>query len=661
MSHNTRPQFELQSIYDDGTASEPEIVTVTDVPLDTRMDRRGVLGLGSIFGGSVGAALLLNSASAGAQDKAPAAAKEAIEAPRAEAETPTKPKRPPAKVRAHRKSISTMTLSSDGQFLVSGDRSGNVKLWSIADAKLKRKVKAGFGAVLALALSPDARSVTIVMSGSLSRWSLVNGRNRRDKAIRGGIKSAAFAPDRSYVVLSMSDGRLQLHRLDVKTAPVTIAKDGLAIDQLAISADGRTLVASKGATVELYALPDLRRLTQIATGYSGKRHVAVSPRRQFVAVARERAYGAHKRRIAFWQLPDAKQREKLEILDAEAGPLYSFITTGKKLQIGALSGSSASVSALAFSPSEPFLVSGERRQTRRRRRRSRISRNRRSTVPANDQALHQTIKVWSTDKTTLLQSLAGNERVTDLKLDKASRVMASSGADGTIMIWDRKDSATGPGFEFRTFLFDPGTMDKKDEAVRFDRTETATGQTISYTLPCGSPIPPGAVCTCNCVAGSYTRPVRSRRTRRSYTYCRCNKVCTCIPVCQAHKLLHSEPIVRRMAEQLLLIMGRREFGYMQWAAEQSEPHLRGRIRRQMTAIRNGAQPDRATWPTLLELEQFLDSQDEVVAIMAAQMCVQVARATGCTMTRGLVRRVDALLDRSEELAWPRYAPRPASP
>ena len=45
-----------------------------------------------------------------------------------------------------------------------------------------------------------------------------------------------FAQDRSSVVLSMSDGRLQLYPLDKKIAPVTIAKDGRAVDKLAISA-----------------------------------------------------------------------------------------------------------------------------------------------------------------------------------------------------------------------------------------------------------------------------------------------------------------------------------------------------------------------------------------------------------------------------------------
>lgn len=31
-------------------------------------------------------------------------------------------------------------------------------------------------------------------------------------------------------------------------------------------------------------------------------------------------------------------------------------------------------------------------------------------------------------------------------------------------------------------------------------TTTVGGQTVTWTLPCGSPIPPGAVCTCNCVS-----------------------------------------------------------------------------------------------------------------------------------------------------------------
>jgi hypothetical protein len=57
----------------------------------------------------------------------------------------------------------------------------------------------------------------------------------------------------------------------------------------------------------------------------------------------------------------------------------------------------------------------------------------------------------------------------------------------------------------------------KMEAIYEQFTET--------TQPCGTPIPPGYTCTCNCV------PVSTPRTS-SRTYCRCDKVCTCnlIPV-----------------------------------------------------------------------------------------------------------------------------------
>ena len=45
------------------------------------------------------------------------------------------------------------------------------------------------------------------------------------------------------------------------------------------------------------------------------------------------------------------------------------------------------------------------------------------------------------------------------------------------------------------------------------------GQLITFTLPCGSPIPSGAKCVCNCVPGSV---------------CSCNKVCTCQKVCSCN-------------------------------------------------------------------------------------------------------------------------------
>ncbi len=53
-----------------------------------------------------------------------------------------------------------------------------------------------------------------------------------------------------------------------------------------------------------------------------------------------------------------------------------------------------------------------------------------------------------------------------------------------------------------------------------------TGQIVTYTMPCGSPIPPGATCTCNCVPSAAAPPVRAP----GRVICTCDKVCTCVPV-----------------------------------------------------------------------------------------------------------------------------------
>lgn len=42
----------------------------------------------------------------------------------------------------------------------------------------------------------------------------------------------------------------------------------------------------------------------------------------------------------------------------------------------------------------------------------------------------------------------------------------------------------------------------------------------TLTIPCHEPLPPGAVCICDCVASSHTYP-------GTETVCTCNTVCTC--------------------------------------------------------------------------------------------------------------------------------------
>ncbi|UNZ18465.1 hypothetical protein [Streptomyces sp. 891-h] len=102
------------------------------------------------------------------------------------------------------------------------------------------------------------------------------------------------------------------------------------------------------------------------------------------------------------------------------------------------------------------------------------------------------------------------------------------------------------------------------------------------------------------------------------TICTCNKVCTCIPVCQAHELLNADPVVRRMAETVLVAMGLRELAYLRWAADEAAPPLRTRIEELTGELRAGRRldPDELDDPGC---EPYLTSRNPVIALMAAQV------------------------------------------
>ena len=71
---------------------------------------------------------------------------------------------------------------------------------------------------------------------------------------------------------------------------------------------------------------------------------------------------------------------------------------------------------------------------------------------------------------------------------------------GEILIWEFSSKDRAP--TLRTRLVDLAATPKNVKAGQY----TVEGAT--YVAPCGMPLPPGAVCTCNCVSGKL-RPARA--------------------------------------------------------------------------------------------------------------------------------------------------------
>jgi hypothetical protein len=74
----------------------------------------------------------------------------------------------------------------------------------------------------------------------------------------------------------------------------------------------------------------------------------------------------------------------------------------------------------------------------------------------------------------------------------------------------------------------PEPISPGEDAVKVD--VSVGGETRTFYLPCGSPIPPGAVCICNCVA-----------TCACVGHCACDGHCSCDGVCSCHPVHYWYP------------------------------------------------------------------------------------------------------------------------
>ena len=196
---------------------------------------------------------------------------------------------------------------------------------------------------------------------------------------------------------------------------------------------------------------------------------------------------------------------------------------------------------------------------------------------------------------------------------------------------------------------------RKNRNIKYKKYDNVSKTWKTYTLPCGSAIPPGATCTCNCVAApAYTQPYRTRtyRSCSCVPVCTCNKVCTCIPVCQAHFVLDDDYIVRRMAEELLFVMGSRQLPYLKWAASTAEPGVRARIRGIIAEISSGTGPDPSRWPSEEECIQYLNHDEPVVRIISAQLLsLRPVYRLATSATDMLPKQVGHALRLAREMAW----------
>ena len=138
------------------------------------------------------------------------------------------------------------------------------------------------------------------------------------------------------------------------------------------------------------------------------------------------------------------------------------------------------------------------------------------------------IRLWSLpDGTEILKVKSPNVR--SLAITPDWKLLASGDSSGSIRLWSLPDG------ERFACLVDFAACSEDVKGSTYTVTDATTGQLVTYTLPCGSPIPADATCTCNCVPGSIKPPSSSLSRggsggggyRGGYS---CNPHCICMAV-----------------------------------------------------------------------------------------------------------------------------------
>ena len=485
------------------------------------MGRRGALGMGIALTGLGAFADLCGSEAATAaslQEKTKNSPSDTCFAPR-------------GKLVAHRGNINAMSITSDGSVLASGSDDHTVKLWSLPGGKLLTTLDGHMAPVLAITITPDGR---ILASGSddntIKLWSLPGG---KVVATLQGHKSRiwllAITPDGKILASGSDDHTVKLWSIPGGELLATLDGHTNSISALSISPDGKTLATGgEDNLIKLWSLPDGKLLATLEGHTDSVWTVAVSPDGKTLAS------GSEDKTVKLWSIPDGKLLVTLvghldavrAIVFAVDGSALASASKDHTVRIWSLpdgnlhmtfEGHTGPIWTLAMTQDGKVLAS------------------------ASDDT---TVKLWSAPDGHLLATLTGHTKeVGALVIGPGKKVLASGSNDHTAVIWDLQLALSG-GNCFRSYLFDPADADPDVKGITYNVYDSVTRQTVTYTLPCGSPIPAGAICTCNCVPGRYEVPKPIPPTNHvggGYsggsggcytvgTVCQCNKICTCIPV-----------------------------------------------------------------------------------------------------------------------------------
>ncbi len=278
--------------------------------------------------------------------------------------------------------ILSVAFSPDGKLLTTGDASGEIRLWQVADGKQLLTCKGHTGWVRSIAFSPDGKILASASSDQTVRlWDVQTGKCL--STLQGHtqwVRSVAFSPDGKTLASGSGDYTIKLWDVETGECLNTLEGHTLWVWSVVFSPDGTLLASgSEDRTVRLWDVKTSQCLKTLEGHGRWVRSVAISPDGKTLAS------GSGDYTVKLWDIREGKCLKTLE-------------------------GHTQRVRSVAFSPKGDTLASG-----------------------SGD----HTVKLWDVSVGRCLKTLHGHSsRLEAVTFSPDGVTLASVGEDRTMRLWD---------------------------------------------------------------------------------------------------------------------------------------------------------------------------------------------------------------------------------
>ena len=319
--------------------------------------------------------------------------------------------------------IWSVAFSPDGEYLATGDTTGNIIWRRVADGQPTRRFEGHNGWVVSLAFSPDGKTLASSSCDcKVKLWDVSTGECIYTLDLQEEVWSVAFSPNGKILASGCDDHQLRLWNVRTGECLQVIRGHSSEVLAVAFSLDEQTVISgSQDGTIALWDLSTYQCRRVLIGHEDGVRAISISPD------GRTLASSSNDRTVRLWNMDTGKclqvfrghQNVVFTVAFSPHGKLLASSGIGHKVRLWDIDtgeclkvffGHSNLVNSIAFHPGGNILASG---------------------------SYDQSIKLWSVYGYQCLKTWQGySNQPLSIAVSPDSRTLVSGGQDRQIRWWD---------------------------------------------------------------------------------------------------------------------------------------------------------------------------------------------------------------------------------